>query len=530
VENPDQDDRQGTASRPARASYRSGFFFGALSFLGTSAFGLVSTIVTSRLYGVDIIGEYALVFAPVGVLNLLSGVKEQKALIKEITGLPPRHPRVTQLFAVVFTFSWTLTVLVSLLAAIACWFLFRGPLGAPDLLGPTLVSIACYVVLTNTALNIDAVFSAFVAGRQLFWVRLHETVAIIVIATAVGLQWKSVWGLVIATVGASIISLVHRMISVRQFIRPRLTLAEYRLGMQVLPELLRFGLAATPGQIAQGASQQGGVWALGVSASTAVVGAYSRALSLPQRVQQASLRIAEVLYPTLVGRRVQGDGHGFDRALIDSIRYEMIGLLALAAILGGAAHSILSFFGPGFGQAAPALALLAVFPALASITVAQTQALWAVDKPGVTSVIAIMRLLLTIALLIVLTPPLGVSGPAIAMLAGYMVVIALSGYVLRPHLARGLRASWPLRERLALLVSYTAGFLAAHGVEMLVPTTVGILLCLIAGTLAFVLAFLLCGGLNTRDHRRLSELFDGVRSRYGEQGLGHEKRVQGELP
>ena len=525
---PVRSEPRSASAAPERGSYRSGFFFGTLSFLGTSVFGLISTIITSRLYGVEIIGEYALVFAPVGVLNLLSGVKEQKALIKEITGLPARHPRVTQLFAVVFTFSLALTSVVSLLAAIGCWFLFRGPLDAPELLGPALVSIAGYLVLTNTALNVDAVFSAFVAGRQLFWVRLHETVAIIVIATAVGLQWKSVWGLVIATLGASITSLVHRTILVRQFIRPRLTLAEYRLGTQVLPELLRFGLAATPGQIAQGASQQGGIWALGVSASTAVVGAYSRALSLPQRVQQASLRIAEVLYPTLVGRRVQGDGHGFDRALIDSIRYEMIGLLALAAILGGAAHSVLSFFGPGFGQAAPALALLAVFPALASITVAQTQALWAVDKPGATSVIAIMRLLLTIALLIVLTPPLGVTGPAIAMLAGYLVVMVLSGYVLRSYMARGLRASWPLRERLALVASYAAGFLAARGIEMLVPTAAGILLCLIAGTLAFVLIFLICGGLNARDRRRLGELFARVQSRY--EGLGREGRAQGELP
>ena len=118
----------------------------------------------------------------------------------------------------------------------------------------------------------------------------------------------------------------------------------------MLPELLRFGLKATPGQIAQGASQQGGIWALGVVASTSVVGAYSRALSLPQRLQQASLRITEVLYPTLVGRHSDGDGHGFDRALIDSVRYEVVGMLLIAAALGGAAYSVLDVFGPGFGR------------------------------------------------------------------------------------------------------------------------------------------------------------------------------------
>src|SRR5271157_508871 len=100
-----------------RASYRSGFFFGTLSFFAMTAVGFLSTIVTSRLYGVRIIGEFALVWAPVAALWILSTVKEQQALIKEITGLPPRHPRVTQLFAAVFTFSSGLTAVVAMLAA-----------------------------------------------------------------------------------------------------------------------------------------------------------------------------------------------------------------------------------------------------------------------------------------------------------------------------------------------------------------------------------------------------------------------------
>src|SRR3977135_1823801 len=56
-----------------RASYRSGFLFG-------TAVGVLSTIFPSRLYGVRIIGGFALVSAPVGVLWILSSVKEQQAL------------------------------------------------------------------------------------------------------------------------------------------------------------------------------------------------------------------------------------------------------------------------------------------------------------------------------------------------------------------------------------------------------------------------------------------------------------------
>lgn len=90
------------------------------------------------------------------------------------------------------------------------------------------------------------------------------------------------------------------MIVVRSFVRAHLSWRGYRAGFQVLPDLLRFGLRATPGQIAQGVSQQAGVWALGMVAPAAVVGAYSRAQTIP-RLQQASMRVTEVLYRTLVG-------------------------------------------------------------------------------------------------------------------------------------------------------------------------------------------------------------------------------------
>ncbi|MCW2988502.1 MAG: hypothetical protein JWM24_1440, partial [Solirubrobacterales bacterium] len=206
---------------------------------------------------------------------------------------------------------------------------------------------------------------------------------------------------------------------------------------------------------------------------------------------------------------------GFDRALIDSIRYEVIGMLMLAAAIGGGAHSVLDLFGPGFSRAVPALVLLALFPALASISVAQTQALWAVDRPGVTSLIAFLRLAVAIVLLVLLTPSMHMVGPALALLAGFVVVVALSGLVLRGHLSRPLRATWPLRERLASIVAYAAGFGAAHGTEKLLPSTFALPLCLAVGAAAYAVVFLICGGFNERDHRRLTEAIGALRSRLG---------------
>lgn len=169
-------------------------------------------------------------------------------------------------------------------------------------------------------------------------------------------------------------------------------------------------------------------------------------------------------------------------------------------------------FGPGFTSASDALALLALYPALAAITVTQTQAMWATDRPGRTSLISILRLLVTLGLVIVLTPDIGVTGPAIALLAGYAAAVLLGGAVLRPVLSRPLRATWPLRERLALLGAYAAGFVAAQLVQHSIYSLAALPLGLTAGMLAYAAVFLAAGGLNARDRVRLIELLEIVRS------------------
>src|SRR5207245_1472329 len=139
---------------------------------------------------------------------------------------------------------------------------------------------------------------------------------------------------------------------------------------------------------------------------------------------QVNLRLAEVLYPTLVARRGRGDHEGFDRALADTVRYALVGLLLIAAVIGGAAEPVLRLFGPGFSRASVALTLLMFYPALNSVAIAQNQALFAVEEPGLTSVIAIVRMLLTVAVTVALTPTMGITGPAVALLAGAVLDVA----------------------------------------------------------------------------------------------------------
>jgi O-antigen/teichoic acid export membrane protein len=479
-----------------------------------AALGLASAIVTARIYGVRIIGQAALTLAPVGALWVLSTAKEQAALIKEITGLPARDPRVTQLFAAVFTFSSVLTAVMSALGALAVWLLFPGPLHVPQLVTPAFVSLAGYAIVTNTAWNFDAIFSAFVAGRQLFWVRLHETLSFLLIATVIGLARHSVWGLVIATIGGSLTALAHRVVVVRRFVRLRLTLGEYRVGLRELPGLLRFGLKITPGSIAGGISGQAAVWAIRFFGySVVLVGAFSRAETIPERLRQVNIRIVEVLYPTLVGRRGRGDHEGFDRALTDTVRYALIGMLLIAAVVGGGAERILRVFGPGFSRASVVLMLLILVPALNSIAVTLNQALFALERPGMTSVVAIARMVLTIAATVLLTPVMGITGPAVAAVAGIVLEVVWKSAVVRPHMSTPLREIWSWKERLALVGGYLGGFAATYAATKAFPTAAGLLGGLAIGTLAYVLLLIVCGAINHRDRARVLELMAAIRAR-----------------
>ena len=62
----------------------------------------------------------------------------------------------------------------------------------------------------------------------------------------------------------------------------------------------------------------------------------------------------------------------------------------------------MDLFGPGFSRAAPALALVLVVPAIATMSTIQTDALMAVGRPLATTVLAGARLATTVPLTIVL--------------------------------------------------------------------------------------------------------------------------------
>jgi O-antigen/teichoic acid export membrane protein len=243
------------------------------------------------------------------------------------------------------------------------------------------------------------------------------------------------------------------------------------------------------------------------------VGAYNRAWNLGRRFVEGAWRINEMLFPTLVERRAEGDHHGFDRALIDTIRYSALGMLLPAAAGGGAAAGVMAIFGPGFEQASDALAILLLMPALFTVASIQRHALFSVDRPAATTWIAIGRMVATLALSVPLTRSLGAAGTALAVVAGLALETGYMFWTTRRHLAQPLLRLWPVRQVSALVASYAVGFLVARVVDDAVAGLLGTVAALCAGGAAYVAIFLLAGGLGPRDRERWASLQASFRER-----------------
>lgn len=478
--------------------------FAGLSFAAMAILGVASSIVTARLYGVRVIGEFALAVAPASAMLVLSTVKEQTALVKRLTALEPKDPRVTGMWAAVFAFSQTLTIVVAAIAAGLSYLLFNGPIDHPELWWPSVVALLGYTFILNVGWNIDGVFSAFVAGRELFWIRLHQTLVMLACNIVFGIVFDNVWGLIVAMYYvAPGTSLIHRIFLVRRYMLLRVPLSEVREGFRILPEIIRFGLRMTPGTIALGASQQSPTWMLGVLDTITAVGAFNRAQSLTQRFHDLTSKITEMLFPTLVARRAAGDGRGFDRALVDTMRYSTLIMLVIASVGGGAAFGIMELFGPGFVPAAPAFTLLILLPTLTTMAVIQTSALYSVDRPGTASLITMGRLVVTLAVGFTMTRSIGLEGAALGLLGGALFDVLVKAVIVRGYLTHPVREWWTPRQMLAALVAYGGGFITARVVDTAVPALLGLPLTLAAGVAGFVACFLLLGGFNERDRSRL---------------------------
>ena len=493
------------------SSYSAGLIFSLASFGLIGTLTLLTSVLSARLYGIKVVGEAALALAPVVVVTLLSTVREQPSMVRELAKLKPRHPRVTGIFFAVFSFSFALTAVVTLLGAIVSYFAFHDLLHNPELLAPAVVALGGYLLIINTSWNIDGVFGAFRAGQELFAVRLHQAVMYGVLIVAFSFVTNTVWGMVWAFLGSWLTALVHRLFLLRRVIRFRVPAADIKAGFSTLRTIVSFGLKMTPGFLAGSLSEVSGTWILGATSSVSAVGAYSRAWSFATNLTEVNWRITEMLLPTLVQHQHAGDPKEFDRVLTESLRYASFGMLLPAAVGGGAAEAIMHIFGAGFGMAAPALRLLLLIPLIQTLTAIQGTALIAHNRPLLTVFAQVVRLVVTLGAGIALTLAYGITGMAIAMVAGSLVCFGIYSTILQFRMGTSVPSLPPLRQLAGLGAAYGSAFAISHFLEQYVHGGLGLIATLLAGLVAYVGVGVGVSGTTHRDRARLQ---DGKKANY----------------
>lgn len=473
--------------------------------------GLASSVLIARVYGIEIVGGFALAAAPALAMIYLSSLREQQGMVRELAVRQPRDPVVGGIFAAVLSFSFLLSAVVAVPVSAVSYLLYAGPIGRPDLFGPSMILMAAYVLLQNTSWNLEMLLSGFRAGRELFRVRLLQVAAYLVFAVGAGLVDRTLLTLVYAVVASYAVSLAARVLAVRGFLPARASRAELVEGARLLPRMVAFGAKIAPGTIGYGLSNDSATWILGATVPLAAVGAYSRSWMLVQRLRDVNTGISEALFPTLVERNASGDKAGFDRAVVDTGRLVTILMLLPAAAAGGAAVGIMRIFGPGFDQGADAFAVLMLLPALGGVGMAMSHGLNAVNRPLVSSMIALVGGLTTVGLTFVLARAMGDIGAALAYLIGFSLLTAVTFAVGRRHLAARVTELWPVRSMLGVGVAYAGGFAAARVADTVVPWPGGLLVGLVLGSLAFAGLLATVGGIEPRDRARIADVLGRFR-------------------
>lgn len=476
----------------------------ALSFSTSLVLGLISAVVISRLYGVESIGEFALVSAPYVLVTQFSNVGEQVALVRILSNESPASARSASMFTVVLGFSTALTVLAALIAAPIATVLLRGPADQPDLVAPALVLLATYVAFGNVSWNCDMVQSAFRGTRALLVTRFFDLLLLLALSVVLALvREPDTEALVLATVITLGCTLLLRLYYLRQVLTGRPTRPALRAALRELPSLLRFGVKIVPGVLAQAVTAQAGLWIISAVRAVDVLGAYSRANNLANRLGEAGFRLGEVLLPFLSHAVLKGDYEGACWRFSRWRLLVLLGLLVVVAPLAGAAEGALSVFGPGFSQAWVVLGLLLLAYGASVINSMHIQFLLALGLPSLVSQLMLARAGATLALTAPLTIWYGAAGAALAILVGFLVELAMTLVLterrLAEHGAGNAALPW-----FTIIGAGAAGWGLARAVDLALPGFPGAVAAGVCGLAACAAIVMLRGVVSPDDLRGLT--------------------------
>lgn len=413
--------------------------------------GLASTIITARLLGPEGKGILALVAAissfGLGVASFGLG---------PALGFLSGKDRYSRQELVSAAFTWSL-VLGAAIGAVA--WAARDPLLGSVLKGMTPTDFAV-TLFALPAYYLGAFIGALLAGEG----RAVEIAGLQVTAATVSLA-----GVIVASVlvpgNASAVVIA---ISAGGFINATVALIVHRAGLVFSPSrLLRVTRTALPyaarayvGQMASMFFLRADVFFLNYFAGASVVGVYSVATNLAEKLWMLSNPVSTAVY-----RRITSASQS------DSVRIATLTGRSLLMLNGFAAAALFLLsigfvplvYGAAFNDAIYYLGLLV--PGIVVLATSQPYGQFfsgQLGRPGVTSTLSLIMMVLSAILYIAMIPPLGAAGAAVASTISYS--FALVGYLwLMPRTAGVTRGEMlvPTRQDIQLYRSIAESALQA---------------------------------------------------------------------
>jgi O-antigen/teichoic acid export membrane protein len=443
--------------RSEQERFAHGLRYSAYDAVSSAVLGLISAVVTARVFGAEVVGALALVTVLTGALHLISNVQELGGLVRELTRYAPGASEPRALMWATLTFSAVLTTAILVpFAALAVWLLYD-VFEQPELLAAFAALAASYVLLDNSSANIEAPLAAYRDGRSIWLTHVAVTVTMslaALVCAAFGVD--DLTGLVGCTIVASAVGLAARVRATRRLIGLRTSRHDVERALGRMRSVLGFGIRAAPVNLTETAIGYADTIVLGANAPLDAIGAYSRAYGLYIRLGQIPVSLSRLYFPTMSSLHHRGDVAAMTRVHRLATRYLLLVIAPIATWLAACAPQVLAVFGPGFDQGATALGVLVFVAVLDCVARPAGGALWAADRPGVVSIVYGNVAAINVVLCLLLVPDHGLTGAAVANLAGWLVAAIALPLLAARELAR---------PRMAMFdAGYVARLAAACGV------------------------------------------------------------------
>lgn len=394
--------------------------------LVTSGFGY--TFLGARLLGPEIMGVVALLTSILGIFRPVSSLGEQFALVPALNRYPDKDPQAVALFTATVVLSALTTLVLSLPFAWVTGLILSEVYHRPDLMTPLWVYLIGFYSIYNLVLLASAPFQA----RQ--EMRLYAFAELVTGLTRIGLLviLIMVFGATpMAAIGSQVIAFtvsfgVLALLLPKVFPLVRGPFSRNKL-IEDLKGVYAFSLKSMPANASISVLQHADRLIIGFFTTPYFLGIYAVAYGIFEKILMMGTNYENMVFASTSRLAAQQQPDMIAVIYRSALRTSFFWLLPLVILIAGFAYPILWLFGNAFTQGEATLVILIVgvlFDNFARIT---TGLLAGLNQPGLKTVFVVCGAAANLVLNLVLIPPYGIMGAALANSLGYLVSTVLCG-------------------------------------------------------------------------------------------------------